>query len=121
MKININAVDKVQAELDRVQNRCKSRTIMATDITKILNKISVPKSRLSGTKVYWDGAEKFANAYKYKPGNSTHWEAENINGRWYVTDIYRSMCPNRSTFKGEIEYSDSAKEWIIKNASMIIV
>lgn len=118
MKININAVDKVQAELDRVQNRCKTRTIMAADITKILNKIGVPKSKLSGTKIHWDGAEKFPSAYKYTP-KSTHWEAENINGRWYVTDIYRSTCPNRSTFKGEIEYSDSAKEWIIKNASMI--
>lgn len=119
MKINITALNKVQAELDNVQKRCSARTVMAVDIANILSKISVPKSRLSGTKVYWDGAEKFANAYKYKPGNSTHWKAENINGKWYVTDIYRSTCPNRSTFKGEIEYSDSAKEWIIENASLI--
>ena len=118
-KINIAALDKLQAALDEVQKRCSARTVTAKEIADVLNGIKVPKKHLNGTKVHWDGAEKFPNAYRYTP-ESTHWTAENVNGRWYVTAIYRNTCPNRSTRRGEIEYSEAAKAWILEQASMII-
>lgn len=118
MKINITSIEKLTKALDKAQDRAKARTITAQDIVDTLNGISVPKSRLNGTKVFWDGAEHFPNAYKYIP-MSTHWTADNINGKWYVTDIFRATCPNRKTSQGEITFSDSAKEWILEQASKL--
>lgn len=118
MKINITAEEKLQKALDEVQSRCKVRVVTAKDIIETLNGIAVPKSRLNGTKVYWDGAERFPSSYKYTP-ESTHWTAENVHGRWYVTNIYRYICPNRRTHSGKIEFSEDAKAWILSEASMI--
>lgn len=118
MKINIANIEKLQAELDKVQDRCTARTVTAQQIVDTLNSISVPKCHLHGTTVHWDGAEKFPNAYKYTP-DSTHWRAENVNGRWYITDICRDTCPNRTTRQGRIIFSESAKAWIIERESNI--
>lgn len=117
-KINITNVDKLAEAIKVAEGRAKERTVTAEDIICILNKIEVPKSRLNGTVVHYDGGEHFANAYKYAP-MSTHWTAENIHGKWYVTDIRRNYCPNRKTRSGYIEFSEAAKEWIIQQASMI--
>lgn len=118
-RISITNIEKLQAALDEVQKRCSARTIKAQDIVDVLNEIKVPKKHLDGTKVYWDGAEKFPNAYKYRP-ESTHWWAENVKGRWYVLGIDRGTCPNRSSRRGEITFSEAAKAWILEQASAII-
>lgn len=117
MKISVTATLQLQKELDEVQRRCKERMLTAKDIQDILSGIPVPKIHLDGTKVHWDGSEKMPRAYKYTP-QSTHFTAVNAGGKWYVVDLYRASCPNRVT-KGEIEYSDRAKAWIIENASVL--
>lgn len=117
-KINITNLEKLQDALNEVQKGCSARIITAKDIVSVLTGIEVPKSRLHGTTVTWDGAESFPGAYKYTP-QSTHWLAENVNGRWYVTDIFRCECPNRSTRQGMVYFSDDAKAWIIEQFSMI--
>lgn len=118
-KININATEKLQAALDEVQKRCTARTVTAKEIADVLNSIKVPKKYLDGTKVFWDGAEPFPNAYKYRP-ESTHWWAENIKGKWYVLGIERNTCPNKSTRKGVIDYSDAANAWILEKARLLV-
>ena len=115
MKILITNENKLNAAIAEAEGRATVRTIKADDIAWILNKIKVPKSKLDGTTVHYDGAEHFPNAYKYRP-ESTHFTAENIKGKWYVTDIYRATCPNRTTWNTCIEYSPNAKEWILENA-----
>ena len=118
MKINITNIEKLNKAIQDSEGRATARTITADDIINVLNRIKVPKNKLNGTRVMWDGAEHFPNAYKYVP-ESTHWTAVNTNGRWYVVDIYRAACPNRSTRRGRIIYSEEAKEWIINKASDI--
>lgn len=117
-KINITHVEKLNAAIKEAEGRATARTISADVITRIIEKASrnIPKKKLSGTIVYYDGAEHFPYAYKYIP-MSTHFEAENFNGRWYVTYIYRDVCPNRKTSSVKVSYSDTAKEYIIKEAS----
>ena len=117
MKINIKDMEKLQDELNRVQNSCRERTLTAQDIVDILSGIKVPKSYLNGTGVFWYGSEKLPRSYKYT-AQSTHFIAMNIKGKWYIIDIFRDTCPNRES-KGEIAYSDAAKIWIIKQASEI--
>lgn len=118
MKINIKNTDKLYEAIRNAEGRATQRTITTDQIISTLEHINVPKSRLHGTKVHWNGAEHFPNAYKYQSkAMSTHWSAENINGKWYVTDIWRGICPNRVTRRGEIKFSDNAKEWILNNAS----
>ena len=118
MKINITNETKVNEAIKKAEGRATARTVTARDIVNQLNKIRVPKSKLSGTVVHYDGAEHFPNAYKYRP-ESTHWVAENKNGKWYLTDVYRHTCPNRYKWRMGIEFSDVAKQWIIENESYI--
>ena len=116
MKIYIKS-EKLSQAIKEAEGKARVRTVTAEDIERILDNISnnIPKAKLHGTKVFYDGAEKFPNAYKYIP-ESTHWTAENCNGRWYVTDIYRGKCPNKinNTF---VKYSEEAKQRILQNAS----
>lgn len=118
MKISVTADKKLQDALDAVQKLSKTRTVTVQDIRNTLDRIPVLKAHLDGTTVYWDGAEQFPGAYRYTP-MSTHWTAQNIKGRWYITDICRAECPNRSSFRGLVEYSEDAKKWIIDHASML--
>ena len=118
MNINVANIEKLTEAIAKAEGRATARTITAQDIIKTLDKIKVPKSRLHGTKVYYDGGQHFPNAYKYRP-ESTHWMAENKHGKWYVTAICRATCPNRSN-SGSIEFSEEAKAWIVENASKII-
>ena len=109
---------KMKIAITEAEGRATARTITAAKIATILGNINVPKNRLNGTKVFYDGGEKLPSAYKWMP-ESTHFVAENISGKWYVTEIARAKCPNRQT-RGRIEYSDAAKAWILENASTII-
>ena len=117
MKILITNTEKLKAAIKEAEGRATARTVKADDIEYIIGKVSkgIAKAKLSGTKVYYSGAEHFPNAYKYRP-ESTHWTAENINGRWYVIDIFRGICPNRIN-NTMVEYSDAAKAAIIDKAS----
>lgn len=120
MKINIDNIEKLTAAIKEAEGRATVRTITAKDIQYVLHEIEdgIAKKKMSGTKVHYTGAQHFPNAYKYRP-ESTHWVAENVNGKWYVTDIYRDTCPNRSSWNTEIEYSDTAKQAILENATYV--
>ena len=118
MKINIDNTEKLAVAIKEAEGRATARKIKAEDIQYILHDIEdgIAKKKLHGTKVHYTGAEHFPNAYKYRP-ESTHWKAENINGKWYVTSIYRDTCPNRKTYDTEIEFSEEAKAAIIEKNS----
>lgn len=124
MKINIEHAEKLEKAIKEAEGRATSRTVTVESIVDILNgitkKYDIPKSKLHGTKVHYDGGEHFPNAY-FKCGSpmSTHWTAENSHGKWYVTDIKRDYCPCRKTSSGYIEYSETAKESILEKASQI--
>lgn len=118
MKINITNEMKLAEAIKQAEGRATARTITVDDIKRQLEKIPVPKAKLDGTKVHYNGAEHFPNAYKYRP-ESTHFIAENIKGKWYITDIYRDTCPNRETWRMSIKYSEAAKAWLLENASYV--
>ena len=114
MKINVKNTEKLTTAIKEAEGKAKVRTIDAESIQRILNKVGagIPKAKLHGTKVYYDGAEHFPNAYKYRP-ESTHWAAENVRGNWYITEIKRTTCPNRWTWNTTVTYSEDAKKAII--------
>lgn len=116
-RINVNDVEKISVAIKEAEGKATARTVSAKNIMRVIDKVSdgIPKAKLHGTKIHYDGAEHFPNAYKYRP-ESTHWEAENVKGKWYITDIYRATCPNREK-NTHVEYSNEAKERIIENAS----
>ena len=117
MKINIDNTEKLAAAIKEAEGRATARTVEATEIQYILHEIEsgIAKKKMSGTRVHYTGSRHFANAYQYKP-ECTHWIAENINGRWYVTNIYRDTCQKRTTWNTEITYSETAKQAILENA-----
>ena len=120
MKINIENTTKLAAAIKEAEGKATARTIKETQIVSILHEIEkgIAKKKMSGTRVHYTGAEHFPNAYKYRP-ESTHWIAENINGKWYVVDIYRDTCPNRSSWNTEIIYSETAKQAILEKAMYV--
>lgn len=120
MKINIENKEKLAQAIKEAEGRSTARTITADKIQNILDAVSkgIAKTKLNGTKVFYDGAEHFPNAYKYRP-ESTHWSAENVKGKWYVTSISRGTCPNRKGGNTSIEYSETAKTAIIENMSYV--
>ncbi len=117
MRINIKNKEKLAKAIKEAEGKATARTITADRIIYILHEIDegIAKAKLHGTKVHYDGAEHFSSSYKYRP-ESTHWIAENCHGRWYVTHIYRDICPNR-TKNTNVSYSEEAKQAIIDNAS----
>ncbi len=124
MKINIEHFEKLEKAIKEAEGRATSRTVTVESIVDILNgiakKYDIPKSKLHGAKLHYDGGEHFPSAcFKCGSPMSTHWTAENVRGKCYITDIKRDYCPSRSTSSGRIEYSDVAKEAILKKASQI--
>lgn len=117
MKINIDNTEKLTVAIKEAEGKATARTITPKMIQHVLYEVGdgITKAKLHGTTVHYDGGEHFANAYKYRP-ESTHWKAENIKGKWYITDIYRDTCPNRVN-NTHIKYSEEAKAAIIDNAS----
>ena len=119
MKIKVDNQARLQATIDEIQKRSTTRLITAESIRDMLSSIKVPKSRLSGTIVVYDGGESFPRSYGYAP-MSTHWTAENRNGLWYIIDIQRGRCPNRkSGHKARVQWSDAAKTWILEQSTYI--
>lgn len=118
MKINIDNIGKLETAIKEAEGKATARTITAPEIQYILHEIEdgIAKKKLHGTRVHYTGAEYFPKSYKYRP-ESTHWVAENINGKWYVVEIFRGICPNRRTYNVEITYSETAKQAILENAS----
>ena len=119
MKINVNDVEKLAEAIAKAEGKATARTVTVENILDTLKEAEscIPKVRLKGTKVYYDGGQKFPNAYKHIP-YSTHWEAVFTGKNWFVTDIWRDVCPNR-TASGYISYTEAAKEYILQRVATI--
>lgn len=121
MNININsktAESKISAVLNEIQAKCKVRTVDFYDIIHTIEsvekKISIPKCRLDGTTIIIDiHSDDFPSAYKYIP-MSTKFSADNRNGKWYITKIWRGKC-SRYSQRVLCNLSDGAKIEILKN------
>lgn len=120
MRINITNTEKLENAIKAAEGRATARTVTVRDIKKVLDKVGVgiTKKALHGTKVLYNGAEHFPNAYRYRP-ESTHWEAEYSHGKWYVTSIHRAECPNRTSWNTEIQYSPEARRELLENAMYV--
>lgn len=113
---NITAAERIKAELEAVQGRCKVRTIDFNDIQQALEsvekKIGIPKRWLDGCIVSIDiNAQDFPLSYRYIP-ESTIFKAENKKGSWYITDISRSNC-RRANDMVYVVLTDDAKREIL--------
>lgn len=115
-RIVITNVEAIAEAIKTAEGKATARTLDVKKIQKILDGVSkgITKTALNGTKVHYDGAQHFPNAYKYRP-ESTHFRAENVRGKWYVTDIYRDTCPNRAK-NTQVTYSEDAIKAILENA-----
>ena len=120
MKIAITRREKIEEAVKKAEGRASVRTVTYDMICRVLDEVSedIPKTKLHGTKVHYDGAKNFPKAYKYTP-ESTHWIAENFRGKWYLIDVYRDTCPNRMR-NTQVMYSDSAKQAIVDSRSHCI-
>lgn len=122
MKINITNETKLEQAIKEAEGRATARTTSVKEIKDVLNHVGcgIAKAKLDGTKVRFDGAEHFPATYKYRP-ESTHWVAENVKGKWYITNIYRHTCPNRIKWNTHIEYSECAKAALLEKMSYVNV
>ena len=113
---NESKKEALQMELDALQRKCSARTLDATDVIRILEKVEqdldITKKALNGTKVHYDGSEHFPSAYKYKP-ECTHFLAEHNGKCWVVTNVYRGTCNNREK-NTNITLSETAKEALLE-------
>lgn len=99
MKINIKNTTKIQAALDMVQARSRTRTINSDDVVKAckaacgaFKAIGMLRSEITGAKLtFVNGIGRVASSYKGVP-QSTHFEFEIGKSAIFVTAIYRSYC-----------------------------
>ena len=121
--INGNHREKLEAELDNVQSRCKVRCLTVEAIESILEsvseKLSIPKKAMNGVKLDYTGAEKFPSAYKHTP-ESTHFIAEHNGRYWVVIEIGRYICPNRIN-NASVILTDEAKAAILEKFNLFEV
>lgn len=123
--IKIENKEKIEKMLNDVQEKSKVRIVYYKDIAaaieKVENQLRLPKKYLNGVKISVDcNAQTFPRSYKYEPISSI-FNAENRNGKWYLTDVYRGRCQEQ--FKGyRIFLTNEAVAQIIKryeNPAMI--
>lgn len=116
--INEKNIDRIQAELDKVQIKSRVRTITAKDILRatktIEQELRIPKKSMTGIKASVDlNAESFPNAYHGIP-YSTHFALERTATAWKVTGISRNQTRSeKRTFV--LTLTDEAKDAIIKS------
>lgn len=117
--------ERIEKALNEVQEKAKVRIIYYTNIAAAIEKVEkqlrLPKKYLNGVKISVDcNAQNFPRSYKYEP-ITTIFNADNRNGKWYLTDVYRGRC--REQFKGyRIFLTNEAVAQIIKryeNPAMI--
>ena len=113
--IDGNHTEKLTDALETIQARCSVRTLIADEVEDILNnatsKLGISKKAMAGTKLLYTGAERFPNAYKYRP-ESTRFTAEHNGRYWVVTSITRDTCPNRED-DTHLYLSESAQKALI--------
>ena len=111
---------RIMAEFAKEQGRATARTINSYEqLAQIVKYIDyrlagIPKKALEGVRIEYTFAQKFPNAYKYRP-ESTHFTLVYKNGAWRITYIGRHTCPNRSNngYEYNIYLTDDAKEAVL--------
>lgn len=99
MKINIKNTAKIQAALDVVQARSRTRTIDPDDVVKTcklackaFKEIGLLRTEIAGAKLtFVNGIGRVASSYKGIP-QSTHFDFEIGKREIFLTAIYRSYC-----------------------------
>lgn len=98
MKINVNSVDKINQELERVQALAKVRTIRYEDILTAVADVEKRLSQLLykkdwvGLSVWCDPhAKTFPHAYNGVP-KSTQFVMKRYSSGWFITWIGRATC-----------------------------
>lgn len=92
---------RIEAELEKVQGKCRERLIdykrICDALKEVENELGIPKKALKGVSVNIDwNAQHFAKAYKYTP-ESTQFRAVHTGTAWKLTYVGRCACrvPNR--------------------------
>jgi len=110
-------VDKINEALRNIQGRSTARILSAEKILDILKRVEsrldIPKKDLDGVQVVFTFAETFPNAYRYTP-ESTHFNAVYGNRHWIITNICRSVCPDRNNNIGVI-LTENAERALLAN------
>ena len=122
-KIKLENAEAIQEAIKAAEGLATARTITAEEIREICTKVEIvngfhiPKKYLDGTRIHYNGGQKFPSAYKYTP-NSTQFEAVFIKNSWYLISLKRDICPNSNT-AGKITYSETAKQYILENIAKL--
>lgn len=110
--IDMAHADALQAEIDTVQKRVRTRTITVTDIIKKCDEVSrrldISRKALEGVAFYADiNAQSFPGAYNGIP-ESTHFQAAFMGGKWRLIKVYRYPV-SAPTMGTKIQLTDAAK------------
>ena len=116
-RIIITNTDELNKAIDAAEKSARVRKITSKDIAEGCR---MAETRMGIFRKYMDGvtisvdmnAQDFSCCYRGFP-ESTHFDAINRRGKWYVTDIYRSRCC-RAGHKVEIKLTDAAKDAVIR-------
>lgn len=116
-KTTIEKKETIQAILDDVQKRAKTRTISYNNMVETLDEIDkrldISKAAKKGVKVLVDyHAQHFPACYNGRP-ESTYFRAEHNGRTWAITEIkrgYTTQTPNKAI---QITFTDTAKAAII--------
>ncbi len=109
--------DRIEAEIKKVQAKCKERLIdydiIVRMVAEVERTLDIPKCRLKGVTVDCDwNAQEFANAYHGTP-ESTQFYAEYTGTVWKLLDVSRCAC-RRSKSQHIVKLTDDAKAAIIE-------
>jgi len=95
-KIEINEKNSSQLTeaIKTAEGKATARTVtpqmMIDKIKSVERRLQYPsKKTMHGLKILATSNEKLPNAYKYT-AQGTDYTAENIRGKWYLTDVYRA-------------------------------
>lgn len=106
MKINVKNTAKIQATLDIVQIRSRTRTISSEDVVetcktafKALKALGMYRTEMEGAKfTFFNGIGRVASSYQGIP-QSTHFDFEIGKKSIFVTAIYRNYCNDNKKIK----------------------
>ena len=123
MKINLSTpqgIEKLQTELDCVQQNTRARNITASEIMEasqcIFEALKIPKKALNGCRFKVDLNAKNLMKYGSSIPESTIFILEFRNGHWLVTDLFRGET-HREGSNVKANLSDEAKEALIRRFS----
>lgn len=122
MKINVNAIEKLETVINAAQERAKVRTIKASSIAFYIEAYLEPMLTAKGLpKKYWQGlkliynsnAQAFPNAYKGSP-EATLVTIERFASGWFVTNVWRGYCTNKK-WEMATKLTEDQEKAILKN------